>query len=128
MTVLPFSRQGARREGLANRAGVVSVRVTGTYPSPTGRQGRFAGTYRLERLRTEYGQLVAAGVVTGELLDADDTVVGIGSRRHTSAVQLSTDLEHHVLTVGPVDVNVAGFLVSLDPFSVALPRTIPTRG
>lgn len=127
MTVLPFSTRESRRRGSLGSSGTLSAPVTGTFRSPSGRQGRFTGTYRLERLRTEYDQLVAAGVVTGELLDADDTPVALGSRRHVSAVTLMTGIERHVLVVGPVDVNVAGFLVSLDEFSVAVPRTLPTE-
>jgi hypothetical protein len=122
MTVLPFvpsrDNQPQTRPGAA-------VRVTGTFDAPRGATGTFAGSYRLERLRSESGQLAAAGVLTGELVDADDTVVAVGSRRHTAAAELETGPAQHLVRIGPVDVNVAGLMVTVQEFVVVLERDLP---
>ena len=48
-------------------------------------------SYRLERLLTAFGQLTAAGVLTGARVDDDGAPVAIGSRRHTAAAELVSD-------------------------------------
>jgi hypothetical protein len=101
--------------------------VTGTFAAPSGRAGSFVGSYRLERLRTDFGQLTAAGVLTGELVDAGGAPVAIGSRRHSAAAELVSDATQHVVHIGPVDVNVAGFLVRVASIVVTVPRDLRDR-
>lgn len=144
MTVLPFRERPvttdrpvtptpATAPGPGPGPAGTSVELVGTFPAPSGGRGTFAGTYRLERLLNQFEQLAASGVFTGELRDADGTHVGICSRRITCAAVVDTDSVEHELRIGPVDVNLLGFMVTVDEFSVALSRELrgvpsPTRG
>lgn len=123
MTVLPFPVRPAARAGAAGPARTVAV--TGTFWSPQGPAGSFTGTYRLERLLDQYGQTAAAGVFTGELVGAGGEHLGVASRRHTAAAELDTAVDAFVARVGPVDVNLLGFLVTVDEFTVSMPRSLP---
>jgi hypothetical protein len=100
--------------------------VRGAFSAPSGARGVFTGTYRMERLRSEFGQLTAAGVMTGELVDVDGTPVALGSRRHTAAAELVSDDSRHVVRIGPVDVNIAGFMVTVEEIEVSVPRDLPS--
>ena len=123
MTVLPFPiRPAARREATGPS---VTAAVTGTFWSPQGPAGTFTGTYRLERLLDQYGQTAAAGVFTGELVGAGGEHLGVASRRHTVAADLDREVDAFHARVGPVDVNLLGFLVTVDEFTVSVPRALP---
>ena len=100
--------------------------VRGAFSAPSGARGVFTGNYRMERLRSEFGQLTAAGVMTGELVDVDGTPVALGSRRHTAAAELVSDDSRHVVRIGPVDVNIAGFMVTVEEIEVSVPRDLPS--
>ena len=123
MTVLPFPVRPAARAGAAGPS--CTVAVTGAFWSPQGPAGTFTGSYRLERLLDQYGQTAAAGVFTGELVGAGGERLGIGSRRHTAAAELDPTVHAYLARVGPVDVNLLGFLVTVDEFTVAVPRDLP---
>ena len=122
MTVLPFVPDRDQRAGAPPPMTAVA---TGTFSAPSGARGTFAGTYRLERLRTESKELVAAGVLTGALTEPDGTPVAVGSRRHTAAAEPVADAGRHLARIGPLDVNVAGFMVSVGEVTVAVPRELP---
>ena len=123
MTVLPFPvLPAARAEATGSSR---TTPVTGTFWSPQGPAGTFTGTYRLERLLDEYGQTAAAGVFTGELVGAGGAHLGMASRRHTAAAELDPTVDALLARVGPVDVNLLGFLVTVDEFTVAVPRALP---
>ena len=81
----------------------------------------------MERLRTEFEQLAAAGVLTGELMEPDGTQVAVGSRRHTAAAVMVPDPGRHLVRIGPMDVNVAGFMVSVGEVTVSVPSGPPVR-
>ena len=49
----------------------------------------------------------------------------MASRRHTAAAELDTAVDAFLARVGPVDVNLLGFLVTVDEFTVAVPRALP---
>lgn len=123
MTVLPFPVRPAARAGAAGPS--LTAAVTGTFWSPQGPAGTFTGTYRLERLLDQYGQTAAAGVFTGELVGAGGEHLGMASRRHTAAAELDPTVDAYLARVGPVDVNLLGFLVTIDEFTVAVPRDLP---
>ena len=126
MTVTPLHGRTRRSPSkIATSTGAVAV--AGTFPAPSGSVGTFRGSYRLERLVTDHGQTAAAGVFAGELLDADDTVVGTGSRRHTAATVVVASRRGAVAELGPLEVNVLGFPVLVRPFDVALSRDLPAR-
>jgi|GraSoiStandDraft_4_1057263.scaffolds.fasta_scaffold97591_3 hypothetical protein len=123
MTVLPFPVRPAAPAEADGRS--LTAAVTGTFWSPQGPAGTFTGTYRLERLLDQYGQTAAAGVFTGALVGAGGERLGIGSRRHTAAAELDPTVDGYLARVGPVDVNLLGFLVTVDEFTVAVPRALP---
>jgi hypothetical protein len=124
VTVLPFRRDDRERCATppAGRAGTAVA--TGAFRGPTGSSGSFRGTYRLERLLEQFGQLAAAGVFTGELVDADGTHLGIGSRRVTAAVELSSEADSCRASVGPLDVNLIGLVVGVDELTVTVPSRL----
>lgn len=127
MTLLPFT---ARRNTSAEAVDLTprTAVVRGTFSAPSGAAGTFVGCYRLERIVDQFGQPSAAGVFTGELVDADGQRVGMGSRRHTAAVELIAGPDAFVARLGPLDVNVFGFVVAMDEVTVAVPRDLPFAG
>lgn len=122
MTVLSFD---AGRKARTRKAGLPcpSAVVTGSFTSPSGSAGTFTGTYRFERLVDQFGHPAAAGVFTGELVDAQRDRIGVGSRRHTAAVVLSpgTDAGTCGARIGPLDVNLLGFMVSVEETMFEIP-------
>jgi len=125
MNVLSFDAGRRARTpdiGMPCPAGV----VTGSFGSPTGSAGTFTGTYRVERLLDQYGHPAAAGVFTGELVDAEGRRIGVGSRRHTAAVELRGDASDGTCEarMGPLDVNLLGFMVSVDEILFAIPAEL----
>ena len=125
MTVLPF-RSSADQASSAPGTGppATTTDVVGTFQAPSGGLGLFTGTYRLERLLDEHGQLAAAGVFTGTLHDAAGDPVGTGSRRLTCAAVVSADATVYEVRLGPVDVNLLGLMVAVDEFGVAMRREL----
>jgi hypothetical protein len=90
-----------------------------------GADGVFTGTYRLERLVDQYGQSAAVGVFAGTLTSGDGERLGMGSRRHTAAAESSSTPNAIRVDIGPVDIVVLGFEVTVDAFSVIIPRNLP---
>lgn len=118
MTVIPFTPHAARPQPGTRPPLPAEAVVTGSFQSPSGRTGTFEGTYRLERFVSQFCQLAAAGVFTGELLDAGGGHIGFGSRRHTGAVEVVAGPTTLLAHLGPVDVNVLGFLVTMPELTV----------
>ena len=118
MSVLAFEPRASRPRGEPGAA----APAKGTFTAPSGLAGEFTGSYRLERLGTEFGQLVAVGVSTGVLCEADGSHVAFGTRRHTAAAEVETDAVQHVVRLGPLDVNVAGFMVKVQDIAVVIRR------
>lgn len=125
MTVIPFPAGSADRWVDPGQRFRADAAVSGEFGSPSGRTGRFTGAYRLERFVTQFGHLAAAGVFTGELTEADGTPVGVGSRRHTAAVELVAGPGALVARIGPLDVNLLGLLVGVDEFEMQVRRNLP---
>ena len=123
MTVLPF-RTNADAPAPGTGAPGGTAELVGTFQAPSGGRGRFTGTYRLERLLDEHGQLAAAGVFTGALHEADGSHVGTGSRRLTCAAVVDPGETAYEVRLGPVDVNLLGFMVSMSEFSIAMRREL----
>lgn len=115
MTVSPL--RAPRRRSAGPPAPGLACEAAGTFRSPTGRTGRFCGTYRLERLST--GPL-ATGVVTGRLVDADGTWVGLAARRTRAPAEVDADGDAVLLRLGPLAVDLLGLTVRLEPFTVDL--------
>ena len=72
------------------------------------------------------GQTVAVGVVTGELVTDDGRSLGVGSRRHTAAAELTSTADAFHVQVGPVELTLLGCLVTVDVVAVTVPRDLPT--
>ena len=126
MTVLPFRSPSSSPAPGTGPPGT-NAELVGTFPAPSGGRGTFTGSYRLERLVNQFGQLAAAGIFTGELRDADGTHVGMCSRRLTCAALVETDAETHLVHIGPVDVNLLGLMITVQEFNVGLRRDLPKR-
>ena len=133
MTVIPFRPRGTRPQSAAAGPRVATtVAVTGSFRSPSGRVGTFTGCYRLERLVSRSGarsgEMAAAGVFTGELTDADGSRIGIGSRRQTAVVEFVASGASLDVRLGPLDVNLLGFLVRVDAMGMAVQGPLDPPG
>lgn len=120
MTFIQYAAASARSETSTTPPLAPATAVIGSFCSPSGGVGTFRGSYRLERLVPQFGLLSAAGVFTGLLVDADGSRVGVGSRRQTVAVELSGSRMPLEVRLGPVDVNLLGFLVTMNELTVAV--------
>ena len=119
MTVIPlFTRRAKRPRPGTGPPLPADVVATGTFRSPSGRAGAFTGTYRLERFVSQFGQLAAAGVFAGELTDSDGSHIGMGSRRHTLAVEVIATRTTLLARLGPVDINLLGIIVTITELSL----------
>jgi len=94
------------------------ARIEGTFRSPRGGAGTMTGWLRLGGFVVVSGQLCAAGVFTGALLDADGTTIGVGSRRRTAPVEITRTSEGLTARVGPVDVDLLGLTVTVPAFTM----------
>ena len=103
------------------------IPISGTFPSPSGRSGTMTGWLRVERLRLDREHSSVEGVFTGELVDADGQRIGSCSRRH-SAPARTGESDDDPITVGPVDVDLMGLVVSVPAVSVSQARDGMRRG
>lgn len=122
MTVIPLRTRSCRPTSGRSRppapGRVPALPATGSFGSPSGSGGTFVGSYRLERCLAQFGQLAAAGVFTGELVDSRGARLGVGARRTTVAVHAQRTGRGLEVQLGPVDVNLLGFLVTIDELSI----------
>jgi len=126
MTVIPFAGRGTHSR--ARTPVAAQTAATGTFCSPSGRAGSFIGAFRLERLVFRPGRMAAAGVFTGELIDADGSRIGMGSRRCTAVVEVIAERTAMLARLGPVDVNLLGFRVTMAEVTVdATPSSADVR-
>lgn len=93
--------------------------IHGTFRSPRGLAGSMHGSLRLERVGVEADGLRVAGVFTGELLDADGTSIGVGSRRQVAPAMVPDDGDGGHVLIGPVQVDLLGLDVSIPAFAVS---------
>jgi len=115
MTVIPFRprpRTGTWPQFATETA------VTGSFDSPTGHLGTFTGHYRLERCIAQSSQLTTVGVFSGALIDADGNRIGLGARRQTSPVRAVASGNTLLVMIGPLNVNLLGFRVTVNQVSV----------
>ena len=119
MTVSHMPAPAAKPRTAATAEPLMTVAaVTGSFCSPAGRGAKFSGSYRLERFVVQFGLLAAAGVFTGELTSVDGTRVGMGSHRQTTAIEVLASKTGPVIQLGPVDVPLLGFLVTINQISI----------
>lgn len=107
-------------------APVTAAALTGTFRAASGWTGTFTGSYRLDRLLTKDGQTVAVGLVTGELVTHDGRSLGVGSRHHAAAVEVTSTEDAFRVQVGPAQLTLLGCLVTVDMVAVTVPRELPT--
>lgn len=123
------ARQGRPAPRAANLPPYGESRVVGAFRSPTGATGTMTGWFRLVRFVAAAERLHAEGVFTGDLLDADGSSIGIGSRRRTVPVALTRSAGGLVALLGPLEVDLLGLCVSVPTFSLDARRSAPvSRG
>lgn len=98
------------------------ARIQGTFRSPRGGAGTMTGWLRLGGFVVVSGRLYAAGVFTGELLAADGTTIGVGSRRRIAPVEITRTPEGLTALVGPVEVDLLGLTVTVSAFTMDTER------
>jgi hypothetical protein len=76
------------------------------------------GCLRLDRFIVVSDRLCAAGVFAGELLDADGTTIGWGSRRKTAPAEIVRGRRGITAVIGPVDVDLLGLTVRVPAFTL----------
>jgi hypothetical protein len=72
------------------------------------------GSMRIYRLVLASGRLAALAVFTGELLDADGSKVGVGSRRTVVPADINRSGSGTSVSIGRHDVDLLGLTVTLD--------------
>jgi hypothetical protein len=118
MAIIPFPQRDRYGESVPRPPLNRESRINGTFPSPSGRVGTMTGCLRLDRFIVVSGRLCAAGVFAGELLDADGTTIGWGSRRKTAPAEIVRGLRGATAVIGPVDVDLLGLTVSIPAFTL----------
>ena len=118
MPVIPFPQRRRHREPAPLLPPNRESRIHGTFASPSGRVGTMTGCLRLDRFVVVSDRLCAAGVFAGQLLDADGTTIGWGSRRKTAPAEIVRGLRGVTAVIGPVDVDLLGLTVSVPAFTL----------
>lgn len=121
----PHRHPGRAARSAANLPPNGESRIVGVFRSPTGATGTMSGWFRLVRFLADGDRLRAEGVFTGELLDADGTSIGIGSRRSTVPAALTRSADGLVALMGPLEVDLLGLRVSVPTFSLNARRGAP---
>lgn len=124
MTVLAF-RPRPNLEGL-HPPDSEGTAVKGTFRSPRGRTGTMSGRLRLQRLVIIPRGAFITGVFTGELREADGTLIGVGSRRATVPADLERAESGLRPVVRPLQLDLMGITIDVPPFviepALAFPR------
>jgi hypothetical protein len=88
-----------------------SVPIVGTLPGG----GAFNGTFNLQQITTQNGQLAAVGTLSGTLTDALGNVIGTVSNVVTTLpLQVSGTCQILHLDLGPLDLTLLGLNVHLN--------------
>jgi len=126
MPVIPFPQRHRYGESAPVPPPNRESRIRGTFPSPTGRVGTMTGCLRLDRFVMVSDRLCASGVFAGELLDADGTSIGWGSRRKACPAEIVRGPREVTAVIGPVDVDLMGLTVSVPAFTIHGARMRPS--
>lgn len=118
MPVIPFPQRRRHREPAPLLPPNRESRIHGSFPSPSGSVGTMTGCLRLDRFVVVSERLFAAGVFAGQLLDADGTAIGWGSRRKTAPARIVRGPRGVTAVIGPVDVDLLGMTVSVPAFTI----------
>ena len=115
MTVIAF-RPRPRTE--SRRAIDTPVALEGTFRSPRGRLGYMVGALRVNRLVIAPRGTFVTGVFTGELRDADDSLVGVDTRRATVAADLVRQGTGYLPVLRPFQLDLMGITVDVDATTI----------
>ncbi len=85
------------------------------------------GTLRVRRLVVVSGGTFVAGVFTGELRDADGSVIGVDTRRATIAAELVRHGDGYLPVLQPFQLDLMGIVVDVHATTVDTHRTQPVR-
>ena len=127
MVVIPLARGRRTRKPTFDHPLSPPAPVQGTFRAPSGQWGRMTGLVRLHRLVVKSGQLHAIAVFAGELLDADGSRVGVGSRRATVPADMARSADGISLSIGPLDVNLLGLTVGIEGFAMEMGTAKPSE-
>jgi hypothetical protein len=128
VVVIPLERERRRAKPTVVHQMSRPAPMRGTFRAPSGRWGTMSGLMRLHRLVLESGRLRAVAVFTGELLDADGSRVGVGSRRAIVPAELIRSATEILVSIGPLDVDLMGLAVSVEGFSMEMGSDVPIQG
>lgn len=98
----------------------LNVPVTGTFTDALGGTGTFVGNLALNRFAVQNGALVAIGTLTGTLTDSLGNVIGSITQAITLPVTAAATCEILDLELGPLDLNLLGLMVHLDPINLEI--------
>ena len=108
---LVFAAAGTAAPPAATATNTTSVPIVGTLPGG----GTFNGTFNLQQITTQNGQLAAVGTLSGTLTDALGNVIGTVSNVLTTLpLQVSGTCQILHLDLGPVDLTLLGLNVHLN--------------
>jgi len=114
MTLAPLTtnRAAAAAPAVPNTTAVNrALPITGTLPDG----GTFVGTFNLENVAAQGGNLVANGALTGTLTDALGNVLGtVSDQAATLPLAVSGTCQILHLVLGPLDLNLLGLMVHLN--------------
>ena len=91
-------------------ASTLTAPVTGTLANG----GAFSGTFDLQHIVAQNGQLAAVGTLTGTLTDALGNVIGTVTQQVTLPLSASGTCQILHLDLGPLDLNLLGLQVHLN--------------
>jgi len=111
MTVIAFR---PRPPAASSHPAGAHVPIAGTFASPSGRTGCLEGSLRVHRLVIVPRGVFVTGVFTGELRDADGSLVGVDSRRATAAADLVRERSGFAPVLRPFRLDLMGLTVDVD--------------
>lgn len=115
-------------------AGTITAPVTGTFTNTAG-TGTFKGTFDPQSFSVVNGTLMATGLLTGQLTDANGNSVGSVSKTITAPVDTNASNATHAalacnvlnLVLGPLNLNVLGLVVTLNQIHLNI-NAVPGAG
>jgi hypothetical protein len=92
----------------------VTAPITGTFTNALGTTGNLVGTFALDRIAVQNGQLVAIGTLTATLTDAAGNVTNTLTQAVALPVAATGSCTILDLTLGPLHLDLLGLVVDLN--------------
>ena len=93
----------------------VTKSVTGTFEDALGGTGTFTGTYTIQRVVTQSGELAARATISGTATDSAGNVVATATNQPvTVPLQVTGTCQILHLELGPLDLDLLGLVIHLD--------------